>query len=158
MNKPEPQKEHQWLSRMVGEWTMDGEAMMNPGQPNVSFKGTERIRPMGDVWIVAEGEGEMPGSADTSTSLMVLGYDPQKQRFVGSFSGSMMTNLWIYEGTLDGDVLKLDTEGPGMDGAMAKYQDRIEFKSDDERVMTSQIQAADGSWKQIMSMTLRRTK
>jgi hypothetical protein len=156
MNKPEPQKEHQWLSRMVGEWSMDGEAMMNPGQPSERFKGIERVRSMEGVWIIAEGEGEMPGGG-ASTSIMILGYDPQKQRFVGTFA-SMMTNLWIYDGTLEGDVLTLDTEGPGMDGTMAKYKDRIEIKSDDERVMTSHMQTADGSWTQIMTMTLRRTK
>jgi len=42
----------------------------------------------------------------------------------------MMTNLWIYEGALDGDVLTLESEGPSMkgDGALGKYRDIIEFK------------------------------
>ena len=37
------------------------------------------------------------------TTLMTLGYDPRKKRFVGTFVGSMMTNLWIYDGELDKD-------------------------------------------------------
>ena len=159
MTKPEPQKEHQWLSRMAGEWTLEGEAMMGPDKPPQKFGGTESGRSIGGVWVIVEGEGTMPDGG-TSTSFMTLGYDPQKQRFVGSFMGSMMTNLWIYEGTLDADgrVLTLDTEGPSMsgDGSISKSKDSIEFKSDDERVMTSQAQMADGSWVQLMSMTSRR--
>ena len=31
--KAEPQKEHQWLQKLVGEWTSEGEADMGPGQP-----------------------------------------------------------------------------------------------------------------------------
>jgi hypothetical protein len=64
---------------------------------------------------------------------MTLGYDPQTQRFVGSFVASMMTHLWPYNGTLnaEGTVLTLDAEGPSFagDGATAKYQDIIEFRS-----------------------------
>jgi hypothetical protein len=29
--KTEPQKEHLWLQRFIGEWTFEGEAMMEPG-------------------------------------------------------------------------------------------------------------------------------
>ena len=45
--------------------------------------------------------------------MMSLGFDPQKGRFVGTFIGSMMTHLWIYDGALDasGQALILDAEG-----------------------------------------------
>ena len=36
-----------------------------------------------------------------ATMIMTLGYDPAKKRFVGTFIGSMMTNLWVYEGELE---------------------------------------------------------
>ena len=29
--KAEPQKEHQWLEKLVGEWTFEGEATMAAG-------------------------------------------------------------------------------------------------------------------------------
>jgi hypothetical protein len=35
--KMEPQKEHQWLQRFIGEWTFEGEAMMEPDQPPSKF-------------------------------------------------------------------------------------------------------------------------
>lgn len=158
---PEPQKEHEWLKRLVGEWTFEGEATMGPDKPPSIFKGVERVRSLGGLWFLCEGDGDMPGGGIAKT-LMTLGYDPQKKRFVGTFIGSMMTNLWIYDGALDRSerVLTLDSEGPAMsgDGSTAMYKDSIEFKSDDHRVMTSQMQGPDGKWTQVMTMTFRRTK
>lgn len=33
--KIEPQKEHQWLQKLVGEWTCETEAACEPGKPPV---------------------------------------------------------------------------------------------------------------------------
>jgi hypothetical protein len=97
-----------------------------------------------------------------STTLATLGYDPQKQRYVGTFIGSMMTHLWVYDGTLDaaGRVLTLDTEGPDFsaEGKMAKYKDVIEFKSDDHRELTSHMLGDDGQWHGFMTGHYRRKK
>ena len=158
----EPQKEHQWLQKLVGDWTCEGEGAMEPGQPPVKWTGTESVRSVGGLWTVAEGGGEMPGTGEPTTTLMTLGYDPQKKRFVGTFMGSMMTNLWVYEGTLDasGNMLTLDTEGPNMavQGKMAKYQDIIEIKSNDQRLLRSRMQGEDGKWNEVMTATYRRKK
>lgn len=92
---------------------------------------------------------------------MTLGYDPQQKRFVGNFIGSMMTHMWIYNGTLDaaGKVLTLDTEGPDFSGGptLVKYQDIIEFLSDDHRVLKSRLQDKDGNWNEFMAAHYRRT-
>ena len=161
MKKPEPQKEHDWLKQLLGEWTFEGEAMMGPDAPAEKFRGIERVRSIGDLWFLSEGEGAMPDGG-ASVTLATLGYDPQKKRFVGTFIGSMMTNLWVYDGSLDASerVLTLDTEGPSMtgDGRMAKYQDIIEILSADERTLSSRVQGDDGTWTPIMKMTYRRTK
>src|SRR5688572_16235421 len=111
--KTEPQDQHKWLHRMIGDWNCEGEAEMAPGQPPVKWKSTETVRSLGGVWIIGEGLGQMPEGGE-SKSVMTLGYDTAKQRFVGTFVANMMTNLWVYEGTLEGDVLTLDTEGPRM--------------------------------------------
>src|SRR5262245_8931413 len=109
----EPQKEHQWLDKLVGEWTSQAEMSMGPDQPPQTFKGTDSVRSLGGFWVMCEGRGEMPGGG-TATTMMTLGYDPVKQRYVGTFIGSMMAHMWVYEGTVDtgGMVLTLDTVGP----------------------------------------------
>jgi hypothetical protein len=77
---------------------------------------------------------------------------------VGTFIGSMMSHLWVYEGALDAteQVLTLETEGPGMaaDGTMAKYRDVI--VNDDHRVMTSHVLSDDGRWHAFMTANYRR--
>jgi len=157
----EPQKEHQWLQKLVGEWTMEGESVMEPGKPPEKFKGTERVRPVGDLWILAWGQGDMPGGG-SATTLLTLGYDPEKGRYVGTWIGSMMTYLWVYYGELDAaeKVLTLHTEGPSMagDGTMSEYRETIEFKSDDHRVWTSSVLSDDGKWHQFGTMDFRRRK
>jgi polyisoprenoid-binding protein YceI len=159
--KTEPQKEHQWLQRLVGDWTFEGEASMGPEQPSTNSTGTESVRSLGNLWFLAEGQGEMPGGGP-ATMLMTLGYDPQKKRFVGTWIGSMMTHLWVYDGELDaaGRVLTLHAEGPSMAGGgkLAKYKDVIEFKSDDHRVLTSHVLGDDGKWQQFMTANYRRKK
>jgi hypothetical protein len=160
--KAEPQKEHQWLQKFVGEWTAEGEAPMEPGKPPTKWKSAETVRSIGGLWVVCEGRGEMPGGGGASTTIMTLGYDPQKKRYAGTWVGSMMTHLWVYEGSVDaaGKVLTLDTVGPSFsgDGTMTKYQDVMTFKSDDHRVLTARVLGADGKWTEMMTVDYRRTK
>ncbi|MGF1517300.1 MAG: DUF1579 domain-containing protein [Nodosilinea sp.] len=154
----QPQKEHQWLQQMVGEWAYDVEATMGPDQPPEQSTGTETVRSLDGLWAIAEGQGDMCGSP--ATTLMTLGYDPQKQRFVGTWVGSMMPHLWVYEGELDAAerVLTLNSEGPAMagHGKLAQYRDVIEFKSSNHRVLTSFCLGEDGQWHQFMTANYYR--
>lgn len=134
---------------------------MEPGKPPEKFTGSESARSMGGLWVVCEGQGEMCGGG-TATTLMTLGYDPQKKQYVGTWVGSMMTNLWIYDGSLDSTekILTLNTEGPvfGAEGKLGEFRDVIEIKSDDHRVLTSHMLGDDGVWHQFMTANYRRKK
>lgn len=155
----EPQNEHRWLQRLVGDWTFEGECDMGPDQPRMKNSGSERVHSVGGIWTVGDGEGPMP-DGNVMTSKMTLGFDPKKQKFVGTFIASMMTHLWIYEGSLDaaGKVLVLDAEGPSFvdDGTIMKYQDSIAFISDDHRTLRSQVLMPDGKWHEFMVANYRR--
>jgi hypothetical protein len=157
----EPQKEHQWLEKLVGEWTSEMEASMAPDKPPEKFVGTDSGRSIGGVWVALEGRGPMPGGG-TAITIMTLGYDPTKKKYVGTFIGSMMTYLWVYEGELDasGKKLVLNAEGPHFveAGKMAKYRDTIEFLSDDHRTLTSHMLGDDGQWNHFMTAHYRRKK
>ena len=159
----QPQKEHEWLQKLLGEWTFEADADMGPDKPAEKATGKESVRSLGGLWVVCEGEGEMPGGGIGKT-MMTLGYDPKKNRYIGTWVGSMMTHMWIYEGQLDSEknMLPLDCEGPDFEneGKMKKYRDTIQFLSDpdDHRVLTSHMQNEDGTWTQFMRADYRRVK
>jgi Protein of unknown function (DUF1579) len=154
----EPQKQHQWLDKFIGEWTWESECSMGADQSPTKTLGTEVVRSLGGLWIIAEGVGNCPDGS-TGKTIMTLGFDPQSDRFVGTFIASMMTHLWPYNGALDTTekVLTLDSEGPNFsESTIAKYQDIIEFVSDDHRVLKSQILEDNGKWNHFMIAHYRR--
>jgi hypothetical protein len=161
MQIPEPTAEHKWLQRLVGEWTFEHECSMGPDQPPMKSTGIETVRPVGGFWTMGEGRSQMPDGSPALT-YMTLGYDPQTKRFVGTFIGSMMTFMWIYNGTLDaaGKALTLDTKGPDFSGGseLVDYQDIIEFVNDDHRLLKSQLRDQDGNWNQFMVANYHRKK
>jgi hypothetical protein len=147
-----PRAEHGFLERMVGSWDVTSD--MSAGIPWV-----EEVRSLRGIWIVAEGSGEMPGGEGLATTMLTLGFDPAKGKYVGTWFGSMMDFLWVYEGEVepDGKTLSLYTIGPKMSGeGLADYREQIIFVSDDHRIFNSSAKQPDGSWKQFMEAHYRR--
>jgi len=153
------QKEHQWLMQLLGEWAYETEMIMEPGKPPMRCTGTERVRALGDLWVLCEGEGKMPDGG-TGSMLMTLGYDPAKGRYVGSWTGSMMTHMFVYTGILDASEksLTLDTEGPSWtaEGKTSPYQDVIQIIGADHRMLRSRSPGEDGTWREFMTAHYRR--
>jgi hypothetical protein len=154
-----PEKEHEWLQQLVGEWTYEHEMPAEPGKPPQKFTGTESVRSLGGLWVVAEGRGTMPDGG-AATMLLTIGYDPQRKRFVGTWVGSMMTYLWVYDGSLSGNTLTLETDGPNCmgDGKMTSFREIIELKDRDTRTFRSTMRGENGEWVTIMSATYRRSQ
>lgn len=156
---PEPQAEHLWLHRLIGDWQFEGECLMGPDQPPMKSTGQTSVRSLGGLWILCDGSGDAPGGTPMN-SLITLGYDPQKKRFVGTFIASCMTHLWIYDGALDTSekVLTLDTEGPSFsgDGSLVRYQDIVEIENDDYWKLKSRVPGKDGAWFEFMTAHYRR--
>jgi hypothetical protein len=146
-------RQHRWLHRLRGEWSYESTALMGSRDPPGKVSGVESVRALGDFWVVAGGQGGMPGGGEAST-LMTLGYNPETRSFVGSWVGSMMPWLWTYDGWLDAteQVLTLETEGPSLAApdTLAKYRDVIEWLDADHRVLTSHALGADGQWTAMM--------
>jgi len=155
---PGPEKEHEWLKQLVGEWESESEMMMAPGQPPIKAKGSESVRAIGALWVVADVKGDSP--MGPMTALLTLGYEPKKKKYIGTWIDSMMNHMWLYEGTLDatGKILTLETEGPNMmdPSKRAKYRDVIEIKSKDHKVMTSSALGEDGKWTTFVTANYRR--
>jgi hypothetical protein len=134
---------------------------MGPDQPTSKSTGTQKTRALGSMWTL--GKMETPGpDGQPMQSLITLGFDPQRGKFVGSFIASCTTFHWLYEGTLDPErrILTLDADAPSFlgDGTVANYQDIIEVVDQNTYLFSSRIQSADGSWTTFMNGTHVRRK
>ena len=155
-----PLEQHAWLQQLVGEWEVSINAVMEPGAEPVIWKSRESTRSIGDLWVVAEGS--MDDGGEPFTSLMTLGYDPNKKAFVGTWIDTIQPVMWSYVGHLDEAkrVLTLEAEGPHYEdpSKTAKYRDQIEVVSPDEKKLNSSMLGEDGKWTTFMTSTARRVK
>ena len=155
---PGPEPEHAWLKQLVGEWESIAEVKMAPDQPAQQFASTDTCRMLGEFWMIQESEGKM--AEMPFNSILTLGYDPETDKYVGTWVDSMGSHLWRYEGTVDeeGKVLTLETEGPcplkGM--AIGKFRERVEIVNPDHRIFTSTAEDENGEW--VTMVTIHSTR
>ncbi|MBB3314548.1 hypothetical protein FHT77_000390 [Rhizobium sp. BK181] len=140
-------EEHEFLEDLVGVWEVTAPEMT--GQE----PWTEIVRSLHGIWFVAEGAGQMPGGG-AATTVLTLGYSAEKGKYVGTWIGTMMDHIWVYEGEVsdDGKILNLYTTGPDFTDAnkLADYREQIIFHDRDHRTFNSAARQPDGSWKQFM--------
>lgn len=152
--------EHAWLRQLVGERRVSTQAQMGSDQPPMEMQSTERVRALGDLWVIAESDATMDG--ERYQSVMTVGYDPAAQRFTGTWIDTMQTQLWTYRGALDEarKTLTLEAEGPSFTdpATMATYRDQIEVVDANHKRMRSSVQNPDGSWTEFMRAEYVRVK
>jgi hypothetical protein len=154
-----PVQEHAWLQKLVGEWRVETEMTMEPGQPKQRSEGTESVKSLGGLWAFGEGKGKMPdGTAMSYYS--ALGYDVSFKEYRGCWFASMSSHLWKQVGELsaDGKVMTLNCVGPSMtkDGETANYRDVIEIIDENHRTLTSYGQDDKGEWQEFMKARYTR--
>lgn len=154
----EVSEEHQWLQRLVGDWSVTTEARLGPDTDPVHTEGSESIRGIGNLWILAEGSAIADGQP--FTSIFTIGYDPAQNAFVATWVDSVQTRMWSSTGSLDptGTVLTLEAEGPSVGDPRqpGMYRETIEVLDDDHKVTTSSVQLPDGSWFEFARSDSRR--
>lgn len=146
-----PRAEHEWLNQLVGEWEFRHDCVMPDGIKSET-KGVTSCRSLGGMWLINESTGESPDGS--WRSIMTLGFDPEKGLYVGTFVGSTMSSVWLYEGTLDENsrCLRLDTQGPKFDGTgKCHYRDSIEIVDENTWWLRSSMQNDDASWASFMN-------
>jgi hypothetical protein len=156
--EPKPQKEHEWLRQLVGEWESEADIVVDPAKPPEKMKGTESGRMIGGFWAVLENKGDFMGPF---SGILTLGYDAGKKKYVGTWIDSKGSTLWHYVGAVDasGKVLTLESEGPapGDPSKTVKYRESIEVKDKDHKVFTSMTEK-DGAWVTFLTVHYRRKK
>ena len=84
---PKVVAEHEFLKQFIGTWRIESKD---------GYAGQETYKALGDVWVVCNGSGTMgPHSVEF---VIQIGFDTAKDKFVGSWIGTPMNNLWVYEG------------------------------------------------------------
>ncbi|MBX9699698.1 MAG: DUF1579 family protein [Acetobacteraceae bacterium] len=149
-----PAPQHGWLTRLLGDWRYESECEGPPGAPPMRATGVERVRMLGGFWCIGESEGTCPGTGGPVRMVITMGCDPATGRFRGTFVGSMMAAMFVYDGTLDesATTVVLDTEGPAFDGpGTARYRDSVTMQGDATRLLASEVQRPDGSWHRFMT-------
>ena len=156
VSMPQPMPEHAWLQRLVGDWDLDIEMPIGPGQPPMRSRGSDSSQMVGGFWLVSEGKNnDFP-----YVCRLTLGYDVRSRRYVGTWLDSMSGHLWHYTGSVDatGERLTLETEGPFPPdgGQLVKFREVTEFKSPDHRVFTSSRLGENGQWQVQLRIDFRR--
>jgi hypothetical protein len=148
-----PVPEHQWLQHLVGEWHVESEMSMGPGQPPQKSQGKANVKDFGGLWAIVEGKTTMPGGTPMEYC-SALGYDVSFKEYRGCRIASVSSHLWKLVGELsaDGRVMTLNCVGPSMtkDGETANYRDVIEIIDENHRTLTSYGQDDNGEWQEFV--------
>jgi hypothetical protein len=151
-----PGQEQNLLKQDVGVWDATIESTMEPGgKPNVT-KGSETNTLLGSRWLISDFKGELMGLPFQGHA--VMGYDPAKKKYTGTWVDSMSTNISVLEGTYDPKTKTMTSwmESPGPDGKPMKMRSTSEWKDDDTRIFTMHSPAGQGDEFAMMKITYKR--
>lgn len=154
---PEPTASHAWLEKFAGTWDTTSLCGAPGEQTETSGRMTAKL--LGGRWMVAELSGEMPGGGSMA-AVLTVGFDPDRELYVGTWVDSMLDYMWRYEGTVDGPALVLEAEGPNfMTGeGTTVFRDTYTFASPDHIVLTSAVKGDDGTWEPVLRSDMRRVE
>ncbi|HYF00834.1 MAG TPA: DUF1579 domain-containing protein [Planctomycetota bacterium] len=151
---PKPEKEHAWLKALEGQWVTETEAKPDAQQPPMTFKGTSTGRSLGGFWLQLEHQAEIMGMP--WTGVMQLGFDPASKKYIGTWVDSFNAHQWKLEGTVSGQVLTLDTEGPCCKtGKIEKFRETFEVQGKDALLFTSS-KLENGAWTPMLKVRYAR--
>jgi len=110
---------------------------------------------IGNFWVVIDHKADIGWLACHGRA--TYGFNLRKKKYVGTWTDSMVPILWQYEGEVDGNKLAVDSEGPhpSLPGNH-KFRNTWEFKTDDQVVLTSEMERTDGKMIPILKSTCRR--
>jgi hypothetical protein len=147
--------EHAVLKEDVGTWDASIEVLM-PGAPAGASKGVE-VNTLGcnGLCLATQFNGQVMGAPFQGAG--VTTWDPQKKKYVGSWSDSMTAGLATSEGTWDAAKKTLNATMATPDGAGGTVTLRsvVEY-TDAKRVFTLYMPGPDG--KEVPSMRITYTR
>jgi hypothetical protein len=150
---PAPSVEHRVLAKDVGTWDAEVVAHIPGGPPQRSTGVSEGRLACGGRWLILDYRSE--GSDFEGHG--VYGYDPQKQKYVGTWVDTMRTSLVTMEGTWDAEkrTMTFVGEAPTPQGTM-RWRETTESVDDVTRRFQVVMLGPDGAETVAMTTTYRR--
>lgn len=152
---PTPGAEHTVLLEGVGEW--EGTlTMLAPGMPQEGTPCRESVTAIGPFWTTSTFKCEFMGMPFVGSG--VMGYDPEKKAYVGTWIDSMTTRLSVMEGKMDPakKALVMSYKGPDpMTGKETTHRIETVWQADS---YTSTFFMGEGEGTKHMSIAMKRKK
>jgi hypothetical protein len=154
-----PEKEHALLGSLAGKWTAKFRLTM-PGAPPMSSDATEVGEMLGELWLVTRyDDPAMMGGPFAGAQL--LGYDPDKEKYVAAWADNQNAGLTLQEGTYDAATRTLTLTGPSVDpmtGQEGTARSVVRWLDDDHRVQSLFVPGPDGAEMEMFRIEYARVK
>lgn len=153
--------EHAVLQQDVGVWDAEMKMWMAPegGEPMPAKGVEENVLMAGGSWLLSDFEGNFGGQDFTGRGQ--FGYDPQQQKYIGTWVDSMSPYMMTMKGTYDADSKTLTMFGENTNpqtGQPMYTKAETRYVSDNERVMTMYMGGEDKDDEYWKHMEIRYTR
>lgn len=153
---PKPMPEHAILKKDVGTWKVA--ITMGAGAQAMKSEGVETVKMLGPFWNVSNMTYKFMGKPVQSHS--VMGYDPEKKKFVGSYHESSSPNLTTIEGTWDAAANKLTMmmKGKSPDGKNTQFKAITTYTGNDAKTFEFFMLAPGSETDFVKAMEMNYTR
>jgi predicted enzyme related to lactoylglutathione lyase len=151
-----PQPGHEILKRFEGEWRFEKLIEAADGSRIDTLGAGEITAEMvGGFFVVSKWSGNVYGGP--YTAVQTVGYDAEKQAYVGIWIDNTMGYQWPLHGSLaaDSKELIIASSGPGPAGGICHFRERYQFKSADLVTIIAEMMQEE-KWVEFMTTQLTR--
>lgn len=156
--RPAPSDEHNFLRQFEGEWKTTGKGADMMTGKDVDMTGVEYDRVvLGDFWLSFVYRTQINDKPFVGHGM--IGYDPTKKKYVGTWVDSMSPFMATFEGMADPKANTLTLETVGVDPMTEKScKGRMVFQFQDAEHRTLQTFRTDDSNASKMMFDLHYTR
>ena len=155
---PKPGPEQAVLKQDEGAWDATVEMFMAPGAPPMTSKGVETsVMGCGGLCLITDFKGEM-GPGQPFHGHGTSAWDPNKKKYVGTWTDSMSSGIAMGESTYDAATKTMTgtMEGADATGKVSKMKSVVEYKDAGTRVFTMYMTGPDGKEVPGMRITYKK--
>jgi len=149
----QPTAEHKRLLERVGTWEGTLTSFM-PGAPPQAVAAREVVEPIGPFWTQVRFTCDFMGTP--YLGMGVTGYDPEKKKYISTWTDSMSSYFAFMEGELDASGKRMVThyDAPDMTGTIQPHRIETVFGDD---TYSSTFYMGEGDGTKVMVIEMERT-